>query len=107
MEDVEKDVKEYRVAKMKRPAAAAAVSQRSEQPAKRPAAGSKKAGRPAKMMAGDPTVYYQGGKIHRNEKSKCYRVFLVASDKKDKKCSFKVGSDDDAWSRACELLEKK
>ena len=63
--------------------------------------------RPAKMETGDPTVFYKGGKIHRNEKATCFRVFMSEKDKCDKKIAWKTCGEDAAWEKACKLLEDK
>ena len=63
--------------------------------------------RPAKMETGDPTVFYKGGKIHRNEKATCFRVFMSEKDKCDKKIARKTCGEDAAWEKACKLLEDK
>ena len=65
------------------------------------------ASRPAKMETGDPTVFYKGGKIHRNEKATCFRVFMSEKDKCDKKVAWKTCGEDAAWEKACKLLEDK
>ena len=65
------------------------------------------ASRPAKMETGDPTVFYKGGKIHRNEKATCFRVFMSEKDKCDKKIAWKTCGEDAAWEKACKLLEDK
>ena len=65
------------------------------------------ASRPAKMETGDPTVFYKGGKIHRNEKATCFRVFMSEKDKCDKKVAWKTCGEDAAWEKACKLLDDK
>ena len=69
--------------------------------------GKSMASRPAKMETGDPTVFYKGGKIHRNEKATCFRVFMSEKDKCDKKVAWKTCGEDAAWEKACKLLEDK
>ena len=61
--------------------------------------------RPKMMKQGDPTVYYNGGKIQRQDKGKMFRVYIQSTDRNDKKISFKVIPDTEAWERACKLLE--
>ena len=71
------------------------------------ATGKSMASRPAKMETGDPTVFYKGGKIHRNEKATCFRVFMSEKDKCDKKVAWKTCGEDAAWEKARKLLEDK
>ena len=62
--------------------------------------------RPPMMKAGDATVFYKEGKINRNEGSKKFRVFLKVGDRSDKAVSWKTCSPQEAWSKACLLLEE-
>ena len=62
-----------------KPAAKAAASK----PKAKSATSSKSKQRPPPMEPGQATVYYMQGKVHRN--SGCFRVFKLASDKKDLK----------------------
>ena len=74
-----------------KPKAKSATSSRSNQ-------------RPPPMEPGQGTVYYMQGKVHRN--SGCFRVFKLASDKKDLK--IKIVPDvpiSELWNRALEIIE--
>eukprot|EP00434_Breviolum_minutum_P033485 symbB.v1.2.029631.t1/scaffold3263.1/size104115/7 len=74
------------------------------QPKAKSATSSKSNQRPPPMEPGQGTVYYMQGKVHRN--SGCFRVFKLASDKKDLK--IKIVPDvpiSELWNRALEIIE--
>ena len=95
-----------RVQKPKQPKRVAPAEAHEVAPAAE-ATGKSMASRPAKMETGDPTVFYKGGKIHRNEKATCFRVFMSEKDKCDKKVAWKTCGEDAAWEKARKLLEDK
>lgn len=58
--------------------------------------------RPPVMQLGDPTVYHEKGKIHRN--AEMYRVFVRSSDRCDRKV--RIGDDvEAAWDKALGIIE--
>ncbi len=94
-----KELRDRKGGLLKRPAASS-----SEAPKKVPKKDGKN--RPAMMKAGSPTVYYCDGKINRNEGSCKFRVFLKVGDRCDRAVSWKTCSQQEAWSKACLLLEE-
>ena len=61
--------------------------------------------KPPCMQPGDPTVWYLGGKIHRNGNGQDFRVFLRCKDRNDRKV--KVGSSpEESWQKCLEMIEK-
>ena len=61
--------------------------------------------KPPCMQPGDPTVWYLGGKIHRNGNGNDFRVFLRSQDRNDRKV--KVGSSpEESWQKCLEMIEK-
>ena len=73
-------------------------------PKAKSATSSKSNQRPPPMEPGQGTVYYMQGKVHRN--SGCFRVFKLASDKKDLK--IKIVPDvpiSELWNRALGIIE--
>ena len=55
---------------------------------------------------GDGTFHWRGGKIHRNEKTSCWRVFLRRTDKVDKKIRFIAEDLRESFHRALRLIEE-
>ena len=60
--------------------------------------------KPSPPKAGEGTVFYKSGKIHRNDRSSCWRVFINKSDRNDKKVYWK-GSEADSFKRALALID--
>ncbi len=81
-----------KAAVMKRPAAAAGCS--AGPPGKRPPVPEQGAG----------TTWYNGGKIHRSDRSACWRVFVCSSDRVDRKVNWK-GDLKGSWSRALDVID--
>lgn len=53
---------------------------------------------------GDGTFHYKNGKIHRNDRSSCWRVFINKSDRCDKKVLFK-GDEVSSFRKALAMIE--
>ena len=64
-----------------------------------------KQAKPAPPGPGQGTVFYRGGKVHRSDRSCCWRVFLRSSDRCDKKVPWH-GSEKTSWSRALALIDE-
>ena len=62
-------------------------------------------GREAASYVGSPKVYCLHGKLHRNEKSQCFRAFSEATGRHDRKYPFKSQPVEDAWAKALAYFE--
>ena len=51
------------------------------------------------------TFFWHGGKVHRSDRASCWRVFLCAGDRNDKKVAFK-GDCQSAFVRALRMIEE-
>ncbi|CAK9054415.1 unnamed protein product [Durusdinium trenchii] len=51
------------------------------------------------------TFFWRGGKVHRSDRASCWRVFLCAGDRNDKKVAFK-GDCQAAFVRALRMIEE-
>ena len=60
---------------------------------------------PPIMKLGDPTVLYRGGKLHRN--SDCFRVFVKASDRCDRKVRIREGQEQECWLKALGIIDAR
>lgn len=60
--------------------------------------------RPPRAELGDATTWYRSGKIHVN--SGCYRVFLRATDRCDRKIRILDGQEDQCWEKALKLIDE-
>ena len=60
---------------------------------------------PPIMKKGDPTVYYRGGKVHRN--TDCFRVFVKASDRCDRKVRIWEGQEQECWLKAIGIIDAR
>ena len=63
-----------------------------------------KSKKPSPPKAGEGTLFYGSGKIHRSDKSSCWRVFINKSDKIDKKVYWK-GSEADSFKKALDMID--
>ena len=53
---------------------------------------------------GEGTFFWQGGKVHRNDRSSCWRVFINKSDRCDRKIHWK-GDEQGTFERALKMIE--
>lgn len=60
---------------------------------------------PPFMKKGDPTVHYRGGKLHRN--TDCFRVFVKAADRCDRKVRIVEGQEQECWLKAIGLIDAR
>ena len=60
--------------------------------------------KPSPPKAGEGTVFYKSGKIHRSDHSSCWRVFLHKSDRNDRKVYWK-GSEADSFKKALSMID--
>ena len=58
--------------------------------------------RPSMPQKGAPTTWYNGSKIHRSDRFRCWRVFIDRSDRVDKKVNWGA-SMKDSWARALDF----
>ena len=58
-----------------------------------------------KAPAAGQTFHWRGGKVHRSDRSSCWRVFLRAGDRNDKKVAFKEDCQA-AFVRALRMIEE-
>ncbi|CAE8673704.1 unnamed protein product [Polarella glacialis] len=59
--------------------------------------------RPAPPVAGT-TVHYNGGKAHRSDLNRCWRVFLKTGDRCDKRVLWH-GDEKASWRKAMDLID--
>ena len=52
------------------------------------------------------TFFWGGGKVHRSDRTQCWRVFLCKTDRNDKKVAFK-GDPHASFVKALQLIEKQ
>lgn len=74
---------------------------------KRPAAAAEAEDAPEPKMPkkqGEPAAHYNGGKILRSDTQLCWRVFLKATDKPDKRVPFN-GNPSKAWIAAMRMID--
>lgn len=60
---------------------------------------------PAPPQSGDGTSHWKGGKIHRSDRARCWRVFIKSTDRNDKKV---LWHDDEvaSFKRALSIIEQ-
>ena len=73
-------------------------------PLKRPMGLPKVVRRPSHPKPGGGTFHYKNGKIHRNDRSSCWLVFINKSDRCDKKVLFK-GDEVSSFRKALAMIE--
>lgn len=83
---------------------ALAVRTEERRALKRPAAAVEESQVEMPKKQGEPAVHYNGGKILRSDTQKCWRVFLNASDKPDKKVKFN-NNPAKAWAAAMRMID--